>query len=139
MAFLNTYLHFSGKTREAFEFYRSVFGGEFGMVMTYGQLPEGVPSHGEPDDRIMHISLPIARGSVLMGSDAPEAFGPLVRGNSYHIMLGADTLEEGQRLFDALSAGGQVMMPFSPAFWGSTFGMLTDKYGVSWMISFDRA
>jgi PhnB protein len=137
MAFINTYLNFSGNTREAFEFYRSVFGGDFGMVMTFGQLPEGVPGHGVPADWIMHISLPIGRGTILMGSDAPEAFGPLVRGNAYSVMLGADTLEEGNRLFAGLSAGGTVTMPFEPAFWGSVFGMFTDKFGVSWMVSFD--
>ncbi len=140
MANVATYLNFQGKTEEAFNFYKGIFDTEFpGAPMRFSELPpmEGVPPIPDNErNHIMHIRLPILGGHVLMGTDASEAMGhKLSFGNNVSINLMPDTVVEGQRLFDALSVGGRVMMPFEQAFWGDTYGALTDKYGVQWMVT----
>ena len=136
MLALNPYLNFGGNCLTAFEFYKSVFGGEFAMVMRFDEMPPDQPSMGDEGNLIMHISFPIGK-SILMGSDTPSAYGPLVGGNNFSISIDADSMEEADRLFAGLSAGGNATMPMNKTFWGSYFGMLTDQFGVSWMISFD--
>lgn len=140
MARVSTYLNFTDKTEEAFEFYRSVFGGEFeGGIHRLGEapVPEGAPPMTEADKNlIMHIALPILGGHMLMGTDAPASMGfTVTTGNNVHINLEPDTREEADRLFAALSEGGDVEMPLQDMFWGDYFGSFADKYGIRWMIN----
>lgn len=142
MARVNTYLNFSRHTEEAFNFYKSVFGGEFSGngIARFGEIPpqEGMPPLPEADKNlIMHIELPILGGShVLMGTDAPESMGFQVNfGNNVHISLEPDTRAETKKLFTALSAGGTVTMELQDMFWGAYYGSCTDKFGVQWMVN----
>jgi PhnB protein len=135
MPLLNPYLNFKGNCQEAFDFYRSVFGGEFGMVARFGEMPKEYRGGEDEDNKIMHISLPIEGGNVLMGSDVPEAMPGSVIGTNISLSLHPATKEEADRLFNGLSAGGKVVMPMGDAFWGSYFGMLVDKFEINWMIS----
>lgn len=136
MASLNPYLHFNGNAEEAFNFYKSVFGGEFDAVMRFSDTPADISNPAAGEDGLLHISLPITNNSILMGSDRPKAFGPATMGDNSSISISAESREEADRLFNGLSEGGQVTMPMDNAFWGSYFGMLKDKFGVYWMVSF---
>lgn len=141
MASVNTYLNFPRNTEEAFNFYKSVFGGEFsgGGVARFSDIPaaDGVPPIAEEDKNlIMHIELPILGGHKLMGTDAPESMGfKVTLGDNVHINLDPDTKEETKRLFDALSAGGKVTQELQVMFWGAYYGSCTDKFGVNWMFN----
>ena len=137
MATLNPYLNFRGNTEEAFNFYRSVFGGEFVALMRFKDTPEAgkIPAHEQ--DKIMHIALPVGNGNILMGTDVLDSMGQTLQtGNNVSLALGADSEEQAEKFFHGLSAGGQVTMPLQKAFWGDYFGMLTDKFGIQWMVSF---
>mgnify|MGYP006282928851 CR=1 FL=1 len=140
MTAVNIYLNFDGTCEEAFTFYKSVFGGEFPYVGRFKDMPpqEGMPPLPEgAADKIMHISLPISKETMLMGSDTVSGFGPeLKTGNNFAITASTDSREEADRIFNALSEGGQVTMAMNQTFWGDYFGMLTDKFGINWMISF---
>lgn len=140
MSRLNIYLNFDSNTEDAFNLYRSIFGGEFATVMRWGDHPncDGSTSIKEEDkNRIMHIALPIGDGNVLMGSDWPGEFaGKLIKGNNFSIAYSAKSREEADRIFASLSDGGKVNMPMGDMFWGSYWGSLTDKFGVQWMIDF---
>lgn len=140
MSRVSTYLNFPRNTAEAFDFYRSVFGTEFqGEVARFGDIPpqEGTPPLPDNDkDLIMHIELPVLGGHVLMGTDACESMGfTVTQGNNVHIMLEPDTRNETRKLFDALSAGGQVSMELQDMFWGDYYGSCTDKFGLNWMFN----
>ena len=141
MARVSTYLNFSRNTEEAFNFYKSVFGGEFagGGIARFGDIPgtEGMPPIAEADKNlVMHVELPILGGHVLMGTDAPESMGfTLNKGNNVYINLEPDTREETRKLFAALSKGGAVTMELQEMFWGDYFGSCTDRYGVQWMFN----
>ena len=135
MPAMNPYLNFNGTTEEAFNFYKSVFGGEFAMVMRFKEIPNEYKGPDHEDNKIMHISLPIEGGNTLMGSDAPEAMPDSVIGSNVSLSLHPTTKEEADRLFKGLSAGGNVVMPMADAFWGSYFGMFVDKFEIHWMIS----
>ncbi|MGI8893651.1 MAG: VOC family protein [Bacteroidia bacterium] len=139
MTTVNVYLTFNGNSREAFDFYKSVFGGEFSYVGTIGEIPpqEGMPEVPESEkNKIMHISLPISKETSLMGSDAGGEWAPkVVEGNNFSISVNTDSNEEADRIFDKLSKGGKVTMPMDNTFWGSYFGMCTDKCGINWMVS----
>ena len=129
------YLHFNGNCREAFEFYRSVFGGEFAAISIFGDAPVDIPDLTDADKgKVMHVSLPI-HGEELMGSDVPESFG-LRQGNNFAVHIFPETPAEADALFAALSEGGSVRMPMSDAFWGGYFGACTDRFGVSWYIHY---
>ena len=135
---INPYLSFNGKTEEAFNFYKSVFGGEFLTLQRMKDTPEAskVPSHEQ--DRVMHVSLPIGKETILMASDIIESMGhTLSMGNNFSISVSTESEKEADKIFNGLSAGGTVTMPMEKAFWGSYFGMLTDKFGVQWMVSYD--
>lgn len=140
MATINPYLNFPGNTEEAFNFYKSVFGGEFFMVMRFRETPEAEKVPAAERDKIMHISLPIAKGNILMATDSLESMGqpPLNFGNNFSIAVSADSEEEAKKIFNGLSAGGNVLMPLEKAFWGALFGMIKDKFGVQWMVSYDE-
>ena len=139
MATVGTYLNFPGHAEQAFLFYRSVFGGEFGGegIMRMGDMPpqEGVPELSDADKKmVMHVSLSILGGYQLMGADAPESMGFQVRmGNNSYICLSPDSRAETKRLFDALATGGKADMELQDMFWGSYFGTCTDQFGVQWM------
>ena len=140
MARVSTYLNFPRQTEEAFNFYKSVFGGEF--VDGIHQFTEVPPQDGalpmtEADKNlVMHVELPILGGHVLMETDAPESMGFIMKyGNNMYINLELDTREETDRLFAALGVGGKIEMQLQEMFWGSYFGSLTDKYGVQWMFN----
>lgn len=136
MATLNPYLNFDGNCEEAFNFYKSVFGGEFARVMRFKEMPaEYQPAENERE-KIMHMALPIGQSSMLMGSDTSAAMGTPAIGDNMSISINAASEAEANKLFDGLSSGGQVTMPLAKAFWGDLFGMCTDKFGVQWMVSY---
>lgn len=142
---LNHYLNFKGNTEAAFNFYKSVFGGEFLFVMRYSDVPtqEGQSPLSEADrQKIMHISLPINEHTVLMASDISEQFCAQTNkafsiGTNHYISINLDASEqdEAKRLFDALAVNGTVEMALSPTFWGALYGALTDQFGIQWMIN----
>ena len=138
MPAINSYLNFNGNTEEVFNFYKSVFGGEFQMVMRFKDVPPEHQSTPAEANKIMHISFPIGKNNVLMGSDVPEAWGKAVTGTNVSLSITADSKEEADKLYKGLSAGGKATMPMSNTFWGSYFGMLTDKFGIQWMVSHDQ-
>lgn len=140
MARVSTYLNFSRNTEQAFEFYRSVFGGDFaGPIHRFGDAPAapGQPPLAATDQQlVLHVELPILGGHVLMGTDAPESMGFVVTpGNTMYINLEPDTRAETERLFQALSAGGTVEMPLQDMFWGGYFASFRDRFGVQWMLN----
>lgn len=142
MATVSTYLNFTNKTESAFNFYRSVFGGEFsgGGIMRFGDIPPmpGMPEIPEEEKNlIMHIELTILGGHTLMGTDAPASMGLVVSaGNNVHLNLEPDSREEADRFFAALSVGGKVTMPMQDMFWGGYYGAFTDQFGIHWMINY---
>lgn len=139
MPLINPYIHFNGNAEEVFTFYKSVFGGEFAKVMRYKDLSG--PEHPVPEsdgNRIMHIALPIGKSNVLMGSDVLPVMGQVAeKDNRNTISISAESREEADKLFNGLSAGGEIEMPIADSPWGSYFGMFADKYGIQWMIDFD--
>ena len=141
MARVATYLNFPRNTEEAFNFYKSIFGGEFsrGGIARFRDIPpaDGMPAMAEEDKNlVMHVELPILGGHLLMGTDAPESMGFVVNyGNNVHINLEPDSKEETKKLFNLLSAGGKITMELADMFWGSYFGSCTDKFGVQWMFN----
>lgn len=135
MKVANPYLNFPGNAEEAFNFYKSVFGGEFSMLMRMKDAP-GMPIPEGQDDKIMHIALPLSSGQVLMASDNCNA-RTFKEGNNVYVSLHADSVEEGQKLYDALVAGGSAQHPFEKQFWGSWHGNLKDKFGIRWMVNYD--
>lgn len=138
MTTTNIYLIFDGNCEEAFNFYKSVLGGEFQYIGKFKDIPAGdgmPPVKKEDENKIMHVSLPISKETVLMGSDHGGHGPKFTQGNNFSIALNTDTKEEADRIFRGMSAGGNVTMPMNDTFWGSYFGMITDKFGVNWMIS----
>ena len=143
MASVNVYLNYDGNCEDAFNFYKSVFGGEFAYVGRFKDMPPsddgGKAVSEEEGNRIMHISLPISQETMLMGSDTGgEWASSYKQGNNFSISINANSKDEANHLFNGLSQGGQVTMPLANTFWGDYFGMLTDKYGVNWMMSFNE-
>jgi PhnB protein len=138
MTALNPYLNFNGTTEEAFSFYKSIFGGEFvGGVRRFRDTPEGSRLPEQEQDKVMHIALPIGKGNILMGTDALESMGQTVRmGNNCHLAVDAESREDADRVFNGLAEGGKTTMPMQDMFWGDYFGMVTDKFGVQWMVSY---
>lgn len=138
MKAVNTYLNFNGNTEEAFNFYKTVFGAEFALVMRYKDTSEAAKMSSDDLDKIMHIALPLKNGSILMATDSLESMGrKLVAGNNYSICISPESMEEGETLFNALSKEGKVDIPYQKQFWGAWHGQLTDKFGIQWMIDFD--
>ena len=144
MASVGTYLNFTNQTEEVFTFYKSVFGTDFigGRINRFGDMPpqDGMPPMDEAaKNLVLHVALPITDGHMLMGSDAPESMGfKITPGNNVYISLDLDSKEEADRLFGALSPGGKVEMPMSEMFWGAYWGSFSDKFGVKWMINFQK-
>ncbi len=139
MTTVNIYLNFKGNCEEAFNFYKSVFGGEFPYVGRFKDMPkqEGMPALPEEFmEKIMHISLPISKETTLMGSDTGGEWAPkFTQGNNFSVSVNTDTEQEAERIFNALAEGGKVTMPLEKTFWQAYFGMLTDKFGINWMMN----
>ena len=136
---INIYLSFDGNCKEAFEFYRAVFGGEFITISPFSEMP---PMHGMPPmkeelkSRTMHVTLAIRDNIVLQGSDTFPGAGPeYLKGNNFSISITPDNLSEADALMAKLSEGGIVTMTMQKTFWNSYFGSCIDKYGTSWMIN----
>jgi len=142
MTTVNIYLNFKGNCEEAFNFYKSAFGAEFSYVGRFKDMPpqEGMaPLSKEMEDQIMHISLPISNETMIMGSDTGGEWAPsFQQGNNFSVSISTDSKEEADRLFSSLSEGGNVTMPLADTFWGDYFGMFTDKFGINWMVSFNK-
>ncbi len=140
MTKLHTYLNFAGNAEEAFSFYRSVFGGDFSSVVRFKDFPmEGVSIPEEDQDKIMHIALPIGEGDILMASDTLPSMGQqLVQGNNAYISEHPESKAEADRIFNALSQGGQIEMPIADQVWGDYYGSFKDKFGVLWMVNYSR-
>ena len=138
MACINPHINFNGNAEEAFNFYKSVFGGDFSKIMRFKDLASaGFPVAEHEANKIMHIALPIGE-SILMANDVPEILGRTNENeNRSKIVISAESKEEADKLFNGLSEGGQIEMPISDSPWGTYFGMFRDKYGVEWMVDFD--
>jgi PhnB protein len=137
----NPYLNFNGNTEDAFNFYKSVFGGEFIMLVRFKDFPDnGMGASGADLDKIAHVALPLGGGNMLMGTDTIEAFGQkATMGTNFYITLEPDNADEAQRVFDELSAGGKVQMPLQKTEWAEKYGSCADKFGVQWMVSYTGA
>ncbi|WP_312399146.1 VOC family protein [Sphingobacterium sp.] len=138
MTTVNPYLYFNGNCEEAFNFYKSVFNSEFKYVGRYKDVPQTDREiFSEQDNKIMHVSLPISNETTLMGSDNTELFKQAVSTNNFSLAIGTDKKEEADRLFQILSVDGKVKLPMNETFWGSYYGIVTDKFGINWKISFE--
>jgi len=136
---VNPYLNFDGQAEEAFDFYKSVFGGEYMAKMKMSEAPDSNKMPKEEQDRIMHISLPNGKDTILMASDTVPSMGhKLNKGNNNYISLHPDSKDEADRLFNGLSKGGKIEMPMEDQFWGDYFGSFTDKFGVNWMVNYNE-
>jgi PhnB protein len=139
MASINPHVNFNGNAEEAFTFYKSVFGGEFTKIIRFKDLASTEFQVAEKEEnKIMHIALPIGKGSMLMANDVPEFMGRTNENeNRSKIVITAESKEEADKLFNALSVGGQIEGPIGDSPWGTYFGMFRDKYGIEWMVNFD--
>lgn len=143
MATVNPYLIFNGDCEAAFLFYQSVFGGEFPYMGKFNDMPPSddpncPPPSAEDAKRVMHVSLPIGKDTILMGSDSTSQSGDVIIGTNISISINADSRAEADKLFNGLSAGGKVIMAMQSTFWGAYFGMFIDKFGINWMMNFDE-
>lgn len=138
MAQINPYINFNGNTEEAFNFYKSVFGGEFERIIRFKDMANAeIPISENEANKIMHIALPIGK-NVLMGNDVPEFMGKVNENeNRSKIAVSAESKEEADKIFNGLSAGGNIEVPITDSPWGSYFGMFRDKYGIEWTVDFE--
>jgi PhnB protein len=138
MTRLHSYLNFAGNADEAFNFYRSVFGGEFSSIVRFKDFPmEGVSIPKEEQDKVMHIAMPIGENDILMASDILPSHGrELIQGNNVYISVHPESKEEADGIFTRLSEGGDIEMPIADQAWGDYYGSLKDKFGVMWMINY---
>lgn len=140
MALINPYLNFLGNTEEAFNFYKSVFGGEFRILQRFKDTPEKDKIPEKDLEKIMHIALPIGNGNILMGTDALESVGHFINvGNNISLSIDTESKVEADDIFNKLSDGGKITMPLDKMFWGAYFGMLVDRFGIHWMINYDES
>ena len=139
MTTINPWINFNGNAEEAFNFYKSVFGGEFTKVIRFKDIAGSEFSVGESDaNKIMQIILPIDGANMLIGNDVPEFMGKVSENeNRSKIHVGAGSKEEAEKVFNGLSAGGQAEVPMSNSAWGTYFGMFRDKYGIEWIVEFN--
>jgi len=140
---VSSYLNFPGNTEEAFCFYKQVFKSDFiNGIKRFSEVPadhKHPPMDESVKEMVLHVELPILGGHILMGTDAPKEFGMTVNsGNNMHINLEPESREEAKRLFDALSEDGQIEMPIEDTFWGAYYGSCTDKFGINWMINYQK-
>lgn len=138
MLTINPYINFNGNAEEAFNFYKSVFGGEFGSIVRFKDLESAdFPVPEKEANKIMRITLPIGE-NTLIANDVPEALGRVNENeNRSKIAINVDSREEADRIFRGLSVGGTVEMPMDESPWGTYFSMFRDKYGIEWTVEFD--
>ncbi len=136
MTIINPHINFNGNAQEAFNFYKSVFGGEFTKIIRMKDLASAEFPVADADiNKIMHIALPIGEHNTLIANDVPEFLGKVNENeNRSKISLSADSREEADKIFSALAMGGQVEMPIGDSPWNTYFGMLRDKYGIEWIV-----
>lgn len=138
----NPYLTFDGNCGQAFDFYKSVFGGDFTFKGRMGDMPASEDYPPVPEDqadRVMHVSLPISKECILMGSDTVDGMSPpLTVGNNFSISVSPDSKEEANRIFGSLASGGEVVMSMGDVFWGDYFGMCVDQFGIQWMVGYNE-
>lgn len=141
MVKVNPYMDFNCTCEKSFHFYKSVFGGDFVVFSRFKDVPpmEWIVLPDDAKDKMMHVSLPISKDSVLMGSDANPAFGKITVGENISLSVSTETKNEADHIFNTLSEGGKITMPIADTFWGTYFGMLVDQFGNLWMVSFDQA
>lgn len=143
MAVVNVYLNFNGNCEEAFNFYKSVFGGEFSYIGKFKDMPpqEGMPPMSKEDgEKVMHVSLPVSKETAIMGSDTGgEWAASFVQGNNFSISINTESISEAERIFNGLAKNGNVTMPLGKTFWSEAFGMLTDQFGINWMMSMEQS
>lgn len=139
MAVINPHINFNGNAEEAFTFYRSVFGGEFSKVIRFKDIASAeFPVDEKEEQKLMHIALPIGNCNTLMGNDVPSFMGTTNElEHRSKIAISADNKEEAGHLFNGLSAGGNIEVPFAESFGGAYFGMFRDKYGIEWMVNYE--
>ena len=141
MRAINPWINFNGNAEEAFTFYKSVFGGEFAKIVRFKDLASAefqVPENEA--EKIMHIALPIGKNNVLLANDVPEFMGPVNESeNRSKIAVSAESREEADQIFNGLSEGGDVEGPIGDSPWGTYGGMFRDKYGIEWIVEFDRS
>lgn len=128
-------LLFDGQTEEAFNFYKSVFGGEFSNLQRMSDMPTPMEMPESEKSKILHMALPIG-DTILMGMDMPQGRGTVNKGNNFFVTLNTSSEAETDELFGKLSDGANIMMPVAQQFWGAYFGMLTDKFGIQWMLTY---
>jgi len=138
MATINTWINFNGNAQEAFTFYKSVFGGEFGKVVRFKDIASAeFPVAEKEENKIMYIALPIGNNTMLIANDVPEVLGRVnEHENRSKILVRTESKEEADRLFTGLSSGGEVEGPIGDSPWGTYAGMFRDKYGIEWIIEF---
>ncbi len=140
MAIINPYLIFDGNCEKAFRFYETVFGRQVSYWGKFGDIPtdENIsPISDEMRNRIMHVTLEISKGYMLMGSDSNPEMGNPVIGNNINLAIAADSREEAENIFSKLSENGKIIMEMQDTFWGAYFGMTEDQFGIEWMINYD--
>ncbi len=138
MIAINPYLNFNWNTEEAFNFYKSVFGWEFSMLQRFKDTPDGEKISMDDKEKIMHVSLPVGKWNILMATDALESmWQKLIIWNNFSLSIETENKEEAEKIFNGLSVWWNVEMPLEDAFWGAYFWMLTDKYGIQWMVSYN--
>jgi PhnB protein len=139
MRTINPWINFNGNAEEAFTFYKSVFGGEFVKIIRFKELAS--PEFQVPDNeanKIMHIALPIGKHNLLIANDVPEFMGAVNENeNRSKISVSAESREEADKIFQGLSAGGDIEGQIGESPWGSYAGMFRDKYGIEWIVEFD--
>jgi PhnB protein len=141
MRTINPWINFNGNAEEAFTFYKSVFGGDFAKIIRFSVLasPEFPVAENEAN-KIMRIALPVGKHNVLIGNDVPEFMGRVNESeNRSKISVSAESMEEADKIFNGLSAGGDIEGPIGDTPWGSYAGMFRDKYGIEWIVEFDPA
>lgn len=135
---VNPYLSFNGNCELAFNFYKSVFGGEFAFVGRYKDIPEETIPDSEKE-KIMHMALPLTEAVCLMGSDTSEVFGQVTHfGDSVTLTICVGNASEAHRIYNGLSEGGKINMPLEKTFWAELYGHFTDKFGINWAINFEK-
>ena len=132
---INPYLNFTDNCEEAFNLYHSILGGNI-EISRFSEMPPDENAPPVDGNLIMHVSLTLEDGQVLMGSDVPPHMGEVVMGNYAHMSVAPDSAEDAKRIYDGLVDGGQVVMPLQSMFWGADFGVLIDKFGVTWMVNY---
>ena len=139
MRTINPWINFNGNAEEAFTFYKKVFGGEFTKIVRFKDLSG--PDFQVPEkeaDKIMYIALPLGKHNLLIANDVPEFMGRVnEHENRSKIFVNTESHEEADRIFNGLSAGGEVEGPIGDSLWGTYAGMFRDKYGIEWIIEFD--